>query len=325
VLDFGERSDIDPNFRLFITSMPCEFFPVFVLQNGVKLTTEPPKGLKANMKRTYNEFDADFLDSCKKAKEWRKLVFGLAFFHATIQERRKFGPLGWNIRYEFNDSDLETSTTMLKMFLEESEEIPWDAIVWITGQINYGGRVTDANDLHCLQTTLQKYYCVENLEDGYIYSESGKYYAPQFGNKQSYIDYIDGLPMHDAPELFGLHENADISYQKAESAVMIETVLSIQQRMATAAGGMTTDEIVLLKSRQLLEVLPEQLLLSDGKKEQFKMVNGLYPSLTTVLIQELEKFNLMLKVMRSSLVDIEKAIHGFIAMSATLDGMYLCF
>merc|ERR1712127_300220 len=230
-----------------------------------------------------------------------------------------------NIRYEFNDSDLETSTTMLKMFLEESEEIPWDAIVWITGQINYGGRVTDANDLHCLQTTLQKYYCIENLEDGYIYSESGKYYAPQFGNKQSYIDYIDGLPMHDAPELFGLHENADISYQKAESAVMIETVLSIQQRMATAAGGMTTDEIVLLKSRQLLEVLPEQLLLSDGKKEQFKMVNGLYPSLTTVLIQELEKFNLMLKVMRSSLVDIEKAIHGFIAMSATLDGMYLCF
>jgi len=106
---------------------------------------------------------------------------------------------------------------------------------------------------------------------------------------------------------------------------MIETILSIQQRMATAVGGMTTDEIVLLKSKQLLEVLPEPLLLSDGKKEQFKMINGLYPSLTTVLIQELEKFNLMLVVMRRSLVDIEKAIHGFIAMSSTLDGMYLCF
>jgi dynein heavy chain, axonemal len=64
--------------------MPSDFFPVFVLQNGVKLTTEPPRGIKANMKRTYTEFDADFLDSCKKAKEWRKLVFGLSFFHATI-------------------------------------------------------------------------------------------------------------------------------------------------------------------------------------------------------------------------------------------------
>jgi len=55
------------------------------------------------------------------------------------------------------------------------------------------------------------------------------------------------------------------------------------------------------------------------------MTNGLYPSLTTVLIQELEKFNLMLKVMRLSLADLEKAIHGFIVMSETLDGMYLCF
>jgi dynein heavy chain len=324
-IEFKERGDIDPNFRLFITSMPCDFFPVFVLQNGVKLTTEPPRGIKANLRRTYNEFDADFLDSCKKSKEWRKLVFGLSFFHATIQERRKFGPLGWNIRYEFNDSDLETSTTMLKMFLEDQDEIPWEAIVWITGQINYGGRVTDSNDLRCLQKTLEKYMCIENLEDGYIYSDSGKYYAPPFGNNASYIDYIDGLPLNDSPEVFGLHENAEISYQKQESEVMISTVLSIQSRLATAAGGMSTDDIVLLKNKALLEQLPEQLLLSDGKKEQFKMINSLYPSLTTVLIQELEKFNLMLKVMRISLMDLEKAIHGFIGMSETLDGMYLCF
>lgn len=32
---------------------------------------------------------------------------------------------------------------MLKGFLENQEEIPWDAILWITGMINYGGRVTD--------------------------------------------------------------------------------------------------------------------------------------------------------------------------------------
>lgn len=88
---------------------------------------------------------------------------------------------------------------------------------------------------------------------------------------------------------------------------------------------MSTDDIVLAKQKELLETLPELLDMSTGKKEQFKMTAGLYPSLTTVLIQEIEKFNRMLKVMRSSLIDIDKAIHGMIVMSEVLDGMYLCF
>jgi dynein heavy chain len=119
VNSFHERKDIHEDFRLFLTSMPAAYFPVSVLQNGVKLTTEPPRGIKANLKRGFNEMNDEYLNDCKKAKEWRKLIFGLSFFHAVVQERRKFGPLGWNILYEFNDSDLETSLVMLKLFLEE--------------------------------------------------------------------------------------------------------------------------------------------------------------------------------------------------------------
>jgi dynein heavy chain len=58
-------------------------------------------------------------------------------------------------------------------------------------------------------------------------------------------------------------------------------------------------------------------------KELFKKVNDLLPSLTTVLVQEMEKFNRLLRVMRQSLVDLEKAIFGFILMSETLDEMFL--
>lgn len=102
VEELGRESNtnVHPDFRLWLTSMPSKVFPVPVLQNGIKLTNEPPKGVKANVSRTYNDMGAETLESCpQKPEVWRKLLFSLAFFHAVVQERRKFGPLGWNIRW----------------------------------------------------------------------------------------------------------------------------------------------------------------------------------------------------------------------------------
>lgn len=93
------------------------------------------------------------------------MVFTLSFFHAVIQERRKFGPLGFNIRYEFNDSDLSIAYLTLKMFLNiEDDSNPWDAMLYMTGHINYGGRVSDDWDRVCLLSILKKYYNQEILD-----------------------------------------------------------------------------------------------------------------------------------------------------------------
>jgi dynein heavy chain len=109
------ESEINPQFRLWLTSMPSNKFPVPVLQNGIKLTNEPPKGLKANLQRTYNEIKEEMYNSSKKPVEFQKLLFSLAFFHAIILERRKFGAIGWNIPYDWMNSDFETSQLQLKV------------------------------------------------------------------------------------------------------------------------------------------------------------------------------------------------------------------
>ena len=116
---------VHKDFRLWLTSMPSPDFPVSILQNGVKMTLEPPKGLKSNLTRQYNRFTDLYLNTSDKPEAWRKLVFGLCLFHAVIQDRRKFGPLGWNIRYDFTDGDLTVSLQQMQEYLDKYDEIPF--------------------------------------------------------------------------------------------------------------------------------------------------------------------------------------------------------
>ena len=82
-----------------------------------------------------------------------------------MQERRKFGPLGWNIRYDFNTTDLEVSIETLRMFLDEQEVIPWAALEYVNGHINYGGRVTDDWDRRNLICMLRRFSSTRILEE----------------------------------------------------------------------------------------------------------------------------------------------------------------
>lgn len=115
--------------------MPSPDFPVSILQNGVKMTLEPPKGLRANLVRSYLRFTDKILNDCNKPEEWKRLLFATCLFHAVIQERRKFGPLGWNIRYDFTDGDLSVCQVQVRMFLNEYEQIPYKVQKFSTSQL----------------------------------------------------------------------------------------------------------------------------------------------------------------------------------------------
>lgn len=56
------------DFRLWLTSLPSNHFPVSILQNSSKMTIEPPRGVKANLLKSYISFSDDFLNSCPKVK-----------------------------------------------------------------------------------------------------------------------------------------------------------------------------------------------------------------------------------------------------------------
>ncbi|CAL1548575.1 unnamed protein product, partial [Lymnaea stagnalis] len=100
---------------------------------------------------------------------WKRVIFGICFFHAVILERKKFGPLGWNITYAFSDSDRECALLNMEMFCKDGY-IPWDTLIYITGEITYGGRVTDAQDQRCLRTILKLFFRQETLKPKYKYS-----------------------------------------------------------------------------------------------------------------------------------------------------------
>ena len=56
------------------------------------------QGMRANLLGSFYNIEHDWFDSCLRSAEFKKMLFGLTFFHATVRERRKFGPLGWNIQ-----------------------------------------------------------------------------------------------------------------------------------------------------------------------------------------------------------------------------------
>ena len=78
---------VHPDFRLWLSCMPCPHFPASVLQSSLKLTSEPPTGVKANVARTYADMtEGPFESSCpSKPVAWKKLLFSLTFFHAVVQ------------------------------------------------------------------------------------------------------------------------------------------------------------------------------------------------------------------------------------------------
>ena len=186
---------------------------------------------------------------------------------------------------------------------------------YLGAQINYGGRVTDDKDKHLIETILQQYITPDILNDGYKFSESGMYISPKVGSQENYLEYIGTLPLNPHPEVFGLHENAEITTQQTATRDLLQTILSVQPR-ASSSGGKTRDQ-VLSELAVYLETKTPELFVYEEVSQKYP--TEYTESMNTVLTQEVIKYNRLLVVMKQSLKDIQRALVGEVVMSEELE------
>jgi len=209
-----------PDFRLWLTTEPTPEFPIGILQRSLKVVTEPPNGLKLNLRNTYFKITGqDFLDCPSEA--FPSLVFVLAFFHAVVQERRKYDKIGWNISYDFNESDFRVCKQILDTYLSKAvanndPKIPWGSLKYLIGEVSfsyfdsrkkfmfylkvmYGGRAIDDFDRRVLRTYMNEYmgdFIFDTFQPFYFHrTDEVAYYIPSANAEQA---GPTGLPVKEA-------------------------------------------------------------------------------------------------------------------------------
>ncbi|EAY20602.1 Dynein heavy chain family protein [Trichomonas vaginalis G3] len=306
--------DVHNDFRLWLTSMPSAAFPVSILQNGIKVTTEPPQGLKATLTQLFQSYGQKTLKECPRENEFKSLFYSLCFFHAVVLGRRKYGPLGWNCIYEWTKGDLDISRKQLNLFLSATGPIPYKTLGFLAGEINYGGRVTDDWDRRTLLTLCQDFYREEVLKEGF--NIAGNYMTPPPSNLPEYLEVINQYSVTDTPELFGLHQNADLNLKQQTSFTILSDILSTRPRGGGNSSGGNNSLVQTVNA--LLRKVPQQL---DMKTIQEKFPNVYEESMNTVLQQEAVRYNELLQLIETSLKALIKAMKGLIVFTNELEEM----
>ncbi|XP_014779882.1 dynein axonemal heavy chain 10 isoform X2 [Octopus bimaculoides] len=317
-----------PDFRLWLTTEPIGTFPIGILQRTFQVVTEPPNGLKLNLRGTYHKIPTVALTECPHPA-FPSLVFVLAFFHAVVQERRKYGKVGWNVPYDFNESDFRVCMQILNTYLTKSMEqgdprIPWNSLKYLIGEVMYGGRAIDNFDRRILNIYMDEYmgdFIFDTFQPFHFYHNNEvDYCIPEPGPKDNYVDYIESLPLINTPEVFGLHPNAEIGYYTQAARDMWLHLIELQPQTSETGSGISREQFIGKIATEILNKMPAEF---DNDKIKKKFGLNITPT-TVVLLQELERFNVLIRRIKKSLTMLIRALNGEVGMSSELDDVARC-
>ncbi|XP_006865538.1 PREDICTED: dynein heavy chain 10, axonemal [Chrysochloris asiatica] len=312
-----------PDFRLWLTTDPTKGFPIGILQKSLKVVTEPPNGLKLNMRATYFKISHEMLEQCPH-RAFKPLVYVLAFFHAVVQERRKFGKIGWNVYYDFNESDFQVcmeilNTYLTKAFQQHDPRIPWGSLKYLIGEVMYGGRAIDSFDRRILTIYMDEYlgdFIFDTFQPfHFFWNKEVDYKIPPGDVKEKFVEAIEALPLANTPEVFGLHSNAEIGYYTQAARDMWTHLLELQPQTGESSSGISRDDYIGQVAKDIENKMPKVFDLGQVRKH---LGIGISPT-SVVLLQELERFNKLVTRMSRSLAELQRALAGEVGMSNELD------
>jgi dynein heavy chain 1 len=232
------------NFRLFLTMEINPKLPVNLLRAGRIFVFEPPPGIRANLLRTFSTVPASRM--MKPPNERARLYFLLAWFHAIVQERLRYAPLGWAKYYEFNESDLRVACDTLDTWIETTamgrtnlppEKVPWDALVTLLSQSIYGGKIDNDFDQRLLHSFLTKLFTPKSFESDFALvanidnGPNGNRHItmPDGTRRDHFLKWIESLADRQTPAWLGLPNNAEKVLLTTRGTDLVSKLLKMQQ------------------------------------------------------------------------------------------------
>uniref|UniRef100_A0A915HKX7 Dynein heavy chain, cytoplasmic n=1 Tax=Romanomermis culicivorax TaxID=13658 RepID=A0A915HKX7_ROMCU len=241
-----------PQFRLFLTMEIHPKLPFNLLRAGRILVFEPPPGIKANLLRTFSTIPSQRMS--KSPAERARLYFILAWFHAIVQERLRYSPLGWSKKYEFSEADLRVACDTLDTCVELTamgranlppEKVPWDAVKTLLSQCIYGGRVDNRFDQILLDCFIEKLFTSKSFDPDRILVQNvdgaGKNLTVPDGlRREQFVQWVESINELQSPYWLGLPNNAEKVLLTTRANMVLSNVMKMQDLEDDDVSGQGT-------------------------------------------------------------------------------------